>query len=183
MNQKNQFSGPIWPFRNTSIKTVAYLMHHLACHQWWKFQTKFKHWAIPEKSKQWVIGYTFLKTPVEILDLSLYPKKFQKKNKLSLLEILQNCATPLGNSKVKIKDPWKLHDFFLYTPGNSTSFLIDPWNFQMFFLQYRWKLHVLNPCPCLDIFWNSPFSGVLANILPKSSLKCRFLLVQKHLKI
>ena len=41
----------------------------------------------------------------------------------------------------------------------------------MFFLQYRWKFHVLNARPCLDIFWNSPFSGVQAKILPKSSLK------------
>ena len=28
------------PFLNTSIKTVAYLTHHLACHYWSKFQTK-----------------------------------------------------------------------------------------------------------------------------------------------
>ena len=27
-----------------------------------------------------------------------------------------------------------LHDFFLITPGNFTSFLIDPWNFYMLFL-------------------------------------------------
>ena len=37
---KNQLFGPILTIFNTSIKTVAYLMHHLACHHWSKFQTK-----------------------------------------------------------------------------------------------------------------------------------------------
>ena len=48
-------------------------------------------------------------------------------NKLSATQILQNCVTSLagGNSKVKNQDPWKLHEFFMNTPGNSTSFLID----------------------------------------------------------
>ena len=56
--------------------------------------------------------------------LSLYPKKFQRKQ-----------AFNLGNSSTKTS-PWKLHNLLLYTPRNSTSFLIDPWNFHMFFLQY-----------------------------------------------
>ena len=55
-----------------------------------------------------------------------------EENKLSLLEILQNGVTPLRNFKAENQDPWELHNFFLYTHGNSTSFLIDTLNFHMF---------------------------------------------------
>ena len=35
MDQKNPLKmTPFQPFLNTSIKLVAYLMHHLACHHW-----------------------------------------------------------------------------------------------------------------------------------------------------
>ena len=37
---KNQLFGRILTIFNTSIKTVAYLMHHLVCHHWSKLQTK-----------------------------------------------------------------------------------------------------------------------------------------------
>ena len=40
MSQKDQFFGAISTILNTSIKTVAYLMYHLAFHHWSKFQTK-----------------------------------------------------------------------------------------------------------------------------------------------
>ena len=48
-------------------------------------------------------------------------------NKLSPLQILQNCVSPLvdGISSVKNRNPWKFHEFFMNIPGNSTSFLID----------------------------------------------------------
>ena len=91
--------------------------------------------------------------------------------KFSPPEILQNCVTSLGNFNVKYQDPWKWHDFFLYTSGNSTSFLIIPLNFHTFFHQYPWKFHILKPHPCMDFFWNSPSLGVLAKNLPKSCLK------------
>ena len=50
----------------------------------------------------------FGKTPLEFLNLSLCPKYF----KLPRLEILQNCVTSLGNSKVKSQDLWKFHMIF-----------------------------------------------------------------------
>ena len=37
---KNQLFGSFRSFLNTTIKTVAYLMHHLASHHWSKVQTK-----------------------------------------------------------------------------------------------------------------------------------------------
>ena len=40
LGQKNQFFGPILTILNISIKTLTCLMHHLACHQWSKFQAK-----------------------------------------------------------------------------------------------------------------------------------------------
>ena len=39
MSQKISFFSSILTI-NTSIKTVRYLMHHLACHHWSEFQTK-----------------------------------------------------------------------------------------------------------------------------------------------
>ena len=33
----------------------------------------------------------------------------ERKQASPLLEIFQNCLTPLGNSKVKNQDPWKFH--------------------------------------------------------------------------
>ena len=42
---KNQFLTQFWPFLNTSIKAVAYLMHHLVCLHWSKFQTKLTRFS------------------------------------------------------------------------------------------------------------------------------------------
>ena len=58
-----------------------------------------------------------------------------RENKLSLLENLQNCVTPLGNSKVEkqthrnstwvfLEHSWKLHFFFNLTFFNCTFFNI-----------------------------------------------------------
>ena len=45
---KIQFSS----FFNTSIKTVAYLVHHLTCHHWSKFQTKLTtFWGVLAKKQ------------------------------------------------------------------------------------------------------------------------------------
>ena len=67
-------------------------------------------------------------------------------------EILQNCVTPLGNSKVKNHDPWKFHKFFVNTLWNSISILTDLWNFHMFFFQYPLKLNVLSPTSLVWVF-------------------------------
>ena len=40
MSQKINFVAQFRPILNATIKAVAYLMHHLACHHWSKFQTK-----------------------------------------------------------------------------------------------------------------------------------------------
>ena len=140
MSPKISFLSQFWPIHNTSIKTVAYPMHHLACYQWSEFQLKLTTLGYSRKIQTGGLRVYFLKIPLEFLDLSLCPRKFQRKQ-----------AFPLDI-------PW----FFSYTPGNSTPLLIDPWNFHMFFLQYPWKFHVLNPRYCFDFFWNSPFWGVLA---------------------
>ena len=42
MSQKISFLAQFWPFLTTSIKTVAYLIHHLVRHHWSKFQSKLK---------------------------------------------------------------------------------------------------------------------------------------------
>ena len=61
-------------------------------------------------------GYTFLKLLLlEILYLWLYLRN-SAENKLLPLEILQNCVTPLGNSKVKNQDPWELQMSFSWIP-------------------------------------------------------------------
>ena len=39
-----------------------------------------------------------------------------EENKLSTLEILQNCLTPLGKSMIENQDPWKFHMIFLEHP-------------------------------------------------------------------
>ena len=62
--------------------------------------------AIPKKKKKkqdegcW--GYTFLKIPLEFLDLSL---QNSGESFHPLLEILQNCVTPLEYSNIKNQDP------------------------------------------------------------------------------
>ena len=40
MSLKIRFLAKFRSFRNTAIKTVSYLMHHLVCHHWSKVQTK-----------------------------------------------------------------------------------------------------------------------------------------------
>ena len=114
------------------------MIHHLAYHQWSKLQLKSTTLSYCNKIlKRGFEDILFWKTHFTLRNF--------RKNKLSSLDILQNCLTTLENFKVENQDPWKLHDFFLYTPGNPTSFLIDLLNFHMFFVQYPLKSHVLNP--------------------------------------
>ena len=47
-----------------------------------------------EKSKQGGWGYTFLKIPLEFLELSLYPKKLQRKQALTPGKSAELCYTP-----------------------------------------------------------------------------------------
>ena len=95
--------------------------HSPKCHPWGSAAGRRK-WAIPEKIQRGGIeDILFWKAPLEILDLSLYPKKFQRK-KAFTLEILQICVTPLGNPKVKNQNSWKfcitiIHGNFGH-PGN-----------------------------------------------------------------
>ena len=52
MSQKISFLTQYWPFLNISIKAVAYLMHHLVCHHWSKFQTKLtSFWGVMAKKQ------------------------------------------------------------------------------------------------------------------------------------
>ena len=100
-------------------------------------------------------GYTFPKSSLWNFKICHFTFGNSRENKLSPLEILQNCVPPLGNSKVKNQDTL----VFLYkTPINSTSFLIGPWYFHVPFLQYPWSRNSMYSTlgPCLDFFWNSP---------------------------
>ena len=115
-------------------------------------------WAIPEKNKQGVWGYNFLKTPWKfyICDFTFGNSG---ENKLSPLEIQQNCVTLLGNSKVKNQDPCHGNstlDFTWTPPGNSASFLIDPPEFPHFLSSIPLEISCPQPLPCLVCFWNSP---------------------------
>ena len=184
ISPKISFLSQFLPFHNTSIKTVAYLRHHGQ-----KFKQNWQIGLFQEKSEQRGGGVRVYfseppppppPTPMEFLDLSLCPRKFQRKQAFTPWKFCRVVWHPLEISGSKTKSHGK-YTSFLYTPGNSTSFLIDPWNFHMLFLQYPWKFHVFNPRHCLDFFWYSPFWGVLAKNLPKSksSLKWQLLLVQK----
>ena len=174
MSQKISFLAQFYPFLNTSKKTVAYLMHHLVCHQWSKLQTKLTTLSYSRKNlNREVENILFWKLPWNFWICHFTVRNFRE-NKLLPLEILRNCLKPLRNFKVKNQDPWRLHDIFLCTPGNSTSFLIDPWNFQVLS-----SISLEIPCPQPL----SPFSGVLAKNIPKSNLKWQFLMVPKQLTI
>ena len=76
-----------------------------------------------------------------------------------LLEISdKNEASTPGNSTKLCYTHWNYqgqksrrmeipHDFFLITPGNSTSFCIYLRNFHILFIQYPWKFHLAS---CLN---------------------------------
>ena len=97
----------------------------------------------------------FWKTFVEFLDLSLFPKKCQRKQAFTpwnSSKLFDSLWKSQGQKPRTMKVPYK---FFLNIHGNSTSSLIDVWNFHMLFLQYPWKIHASKPTtPCLNFFWN-----------------------------
>ena len=129
MSQKISFLAQFCSFLNTSKKTVAYLMHHLACHQWSKLQTKLTTLSYSRKNlNREVENILFWKLPWNFWICHFTVRNFRE-NKLLPLEILRNCLKPLRNFKVKNQDPWRLHDIFLCTPGNSTSFFNWPLEF------------------------------------------------------
>ena len=92
-------------------------MHHLACHQKCnhvimssKLETKL---TTLDYSNFILININFLKTSMQYLDLPLYPKN-SLENKISPMEILQNCVTLIGNFWVQNQDPsMKIYNFFL----------------------------------------------------------------------
>ena len=87
-------------------------MHHFACHQWSKLQTKLTTLGYFRKSQTGWLRIYFSENPTSrnFSDLSLYPKEFQKKNMLLRMGTLQKFVKPFGNYKIKSKDPWKLHE-------------------------------------------------------------------------
>ena len=122
-------------------------MHHIACHQWSKFQLKLT-----------TSGYSRKNPNRGVKSIPFYPP----------LGIFKFVTLPQEIPEKTGFHPWAFHYFFLHTRRNSTSFLIDAWNFYMFFLHYPWKFHVLNPRHYLNFFQQSPFWGVLAKNLIKS---------------
>ena len=79
---------------------------------------------------------------LRIFSLSFYPQKSRAFTPASSAKF---CDTPWKFQGQKPR-PMKIPlNFFLNTPGNSTSFLIDPWNFHMLYLTPIWVF-----------FWNSP---------------------------
>ena len=184
MSRKSQYFGPIvtipWYFNeNRSISDGSSCLSSVI-----KITKKIDNFGLlQEKTKQRGWGYTFLKTPLECLDLSFYPKKFQRKQ----------AFTP-GNSAKLYDTPWKCQGQKPRAMEITRSFPAHPLKCHFFF---NWPLefpHVFSlisleiPCPQpLPLFGfflkYSPFWGVLAKNLPKSSLKWQPLLVQKHQKI
>ena len=103
----------------------------------------------------WGLGYS-RKNPSS---WNFYIYHLTSGKKLSPLEILETCVTPLGNSKVKNKDSWKFHTIFSWTPVEIPLLFNEPWNFHMLFHQYHWKFQVEFPST-LVFGWHLNFQGV-----------------------
>ena len=108
-------------------------------------------WAVPEKYQTRKRGvediYTFLKNPLEFLDLSLYLKKVRRKQAFIPRNSAKLCDT---TKKFQGQKPGPMeisHDFFLNTPGNSAFFFVDAWNFHMLT-----SMPLENPCPQHPLF-------------------------------
>ena len=94
------------------------------------------------QTKDW--GYTFLKNPMEFLDLSLYTWKFQRK---------QAFSTPWKFCKIVWKSKWLSK---IKTLGNSTWFFLDHhWKFHFFF---NWPMAFLHASSSiiLEIRYHQP---------------------------
>ena len=75
----------------------------------------------------------------DFLRLSLYPWNFWTKRGFTLGNFVKLCYTSWKFQGQKPRLVEIKHDFFLITPGNSTSFSTDLWNLRMTFLHYTWK--------------------------------------------
>ena len=108
--------------------------------------------------------FFFRKDPLDFLDYSLNPRKFQRQfhfwkfHKIALhplaftLEFHQWFhQTPMT------KTPWKFHDLFLSPLEIPHFFLLNPGISIFFYFFNFFKFHVLISLPFLDFFWNSPF--------------------------
>ena len=98
--------------------------------------------------------------------------------KLSPLEILQNCVTLFGNSKIKFKTHGNFAWVFLEHPWKFHCFFNWPLEFPQFFFNTPGNSMSSTPPTCLDFFWNSPMNmdvtpkncyGAMAD-LPKHNL-------------
>ena len=157
MSQKMTISS--YFYKNCSISDASSYMSSMV-----KIANKINNIGLlQEKSKQRGWEYTFLKIPWNFW-ICYFTLRNSEENKLSLLEILQNGVTPLRNFKAENQDPWELHNFFLYTHGNFTSFLIDTLNFHMF--NTPGNSMSSSPTPVWSL-WNEFWP----KNLPKSSLK------------
>ena len=160
-------------------------MHHFACHQWSKLQTKLTMLGYFRKSQTGWLRIYFSENPTSrnFSDLSLYPKEFQKKTCFYAWELFKNLWNHLEitRSKAKTHGSYMKLIKFLYIPGNSSSSVTNPGNSTSYFFNTTGN-HLFS-IPCLDFLLTSPFWGVLVKNLPKSSLKWQFLLVKNKLKI
>ena len=134
MSPKVTFLVPLGPFFNAFIKIVAYLLHELPCHEWSKLQTKLTTLGYSRKTPKRVVEGILFWKPHGIFRFVTLHQEIQEKS-FHRWDFCRIAWHPLQINKVKNQDPWKVHDFFLYTPGSSTSFLNDPWNFHMLFRQ------------------------------------------------
>ena len=121
--------------------------------------------AIPEKIQtggaEDILSW---KRPLEFLDLSLFPWKFQTNWSFTPGNSTKSCYTH-WNFQGQSQDPWKFNTIsFLITPGYSTSFFIDPGSSHILFFQFSWKFHALNaPSPLFVFFWNNLLEVVTAS--------------------
>ena len=112
-------------------------------------------WAVPDKNQTGIEDILFW-TPSFLGNFKFvtFILTNSRENKLSLLEILQKfCKIVCHTLEFQSQKPRPmeiLRDFFLNSPGNSTSFFITS-GISTFFLQYPWKFHQIP----FGFFWNS----------------------------
>ena len=157
------------PFHNTSIKTVAYLMHHLAYHQWSKFQTELITLGYSRKSPTRRVQGILFWPPPGIFRSATLPWEIPEKTGFHPWKFCRIVWHPLEISRSKTKShrkytihfihPWKFHFFFNWS-------LEFPLGLSSITLEIL-KFHVSTP-PLFGFFCYSPFWGVLARNLPKS---------------
>ena len=105
------------------------------------YRYRHLHWAIPEITKQGRKGgeqfedtVTFWNKSLEFQVFLLCTWKFRTKQSFTLGNSAKLCYIVGKLREQKSRTLEIPHDFFLITPGNSTSFLISPYNFYKLFL-------------------------------------------------